>query len=187
MILDAEMSGARFGGPSFSLRNRIYRAVWGVVWLSLGSWTPPPLARWRRFLLRCFGARIGRGAAIGTGVRVWSPANLDIGEFVGIGRGVNLYSMAPIVIGKLAVISQGAHLCTGTHRIDDVHMQLYARTITIGANAWIAADAFVGPGVAIGEGAVLGARACAFKNLDDWTVSVGNPASIVRMRTRPPA
>ena len=64
MILDAGQSGARYGGPSFSLRNRAYRAVWGVVWLGLGSWTPPPLGRWRRFLLRLFGARIGRGVGL---------------------------------------------------------------------------------------------------------------------------
>jgi putative colanic acid biosynthesis acetyltransferase WcaF len=80
------------------------------------------------------------------------------------------------------MVSQGAHLCTGTHDIEDVHFQLESRAITIGARAWVAADAFVGPGVRIGDGAVLGARGCTFRNLEPWTVYIGNPAQPLRKR-----
>ena len=30
--------------------------------------------------------------------------------------------------------------------------------------------------VTVGKGAILGARGCAFKNLDPWTIYGGNPA-----------
>jgi putative colanic acid biosynthesis acetyltransferase WcaF len=59
---------------------------------------------------------------------------------------------------------------------------LIARPIKIEANAWIAAEAFVGPGVTVGEGAVLGARAVTFRDLASWTVYVGNPAREIRRR-----
>jgi len=36
----------------------------------------------------------------------------------------------------------------------------------------------------VGEGAVLGARAVAFRNLDAWTVYIGNPATAKRQRNR---
>ena len=49
-------------------------------------------------------------------------------------------------------------------------------------DAWICADAFVGPEVTIGEGAVVGARAVAVKDVPAWTVVVGNPAKEVRKR-----
>ena len=78
--------------------------------------------------------------------------------------------MAPITLGEHAIVSQGSHLCSGTHDIDDQHFQLQARPIVIGAHAWVAAEAFVGPGVTIGEAAVLGARAVLFKNAEPYGV-----------------
>ncbi|MHC4774963.1 MAG: LbetaH domain-containing protein, partial [Planctomycetota bacterium] len=56
--------------------------------------------------------------------------------------------------------------------------------ITIHADAWIAADAFVGPGVTVGEGAILGARGCAFSDLEPWTIYGGNPAEVIKARER---
>jgi putative colanic acid biosynthesis acetyltransferase WcaF len=90
--------------------------------------------------------------------------------------------MAPVRLGRYVVVSQRAHLCAGSHRVDDEYFQLIAKPITIKDNAWIAAEAFVGPGVTVGEGAVLGARGVAFEDLNPWTVYVGNPAAVKRPR-----
>jgi serine acetyltransferase len=54
--------------------------------------------------------------------------------------------------------------------------------IEIEDQAWICADAFVGPGVHIGQGAVLGARASAFRDIEPWTVAGGNPARMIKKR-----
>ncbi|MDD5704316.1 MAG: hypothetical protein PHR35_00200 [Kiritimatiellae bacterium] len=61
-------------------------------------------------------------------------------------------------------------------------MELTHAPILIQSQAWVAARAFVGPGVVIGSGAVIGACAVVTKNVADWTVMVGNPASAVRRR-----
>lgn len=180
--LDGQASRAWEGGPSFALRNRLYRAAWSVAWLLLARWTPPPLRGWRRWLLRLFGAQVAPTANIYGSARIWSPAHLVVGDHAAIGPGAIVYSMAPIAIGAHCVISQRAHLCAGTHDIEDAAFQLHARPIVIGARAWIAAEAFVGPGVTVGEGAVLGARGCAMRDLAPWTVHVGNPAAAVRAR-----
>ena len=185
-ILNAGEASSRSGGPSFSRANRIYRAVWQLTWLVAARWTPAPLHAWRRFILRRFGAKVGSSATVYGDVTIWSPANIEIGDTASLGHGVRLYSMARIKIGAFAVISQGAHLCAGTHNIDDPLFQIEARPITVGRNAWVAADAFVGPGVTLGEGAVLGARGCAFRDLKPWTVYVGNPAGELKSR-RPSA
>ncbi|HEY9346516.1 MAG TPA: putative colanic acid biosynthesis acetyltransferase, partial [Inquilinus sp.] len=101
-----------------------------------------------------------------------------------IAPGVTCYNVDPITIGDFAVVSQGAHLCTGTHDVDDARFPLRARPIVIEAQAWVAAEAFVGPGVTVGEGAVLGARGVAFRDLDAWMIYAGNPARKLRERTR---
>jgi putative colanic acid biosynthesis acetyltransferase WcaF len=181
-ILDAKESDTWNSGASFTFGNRVYRLAWSTVWLLLASWTPPPLHRWRCFLLRLFGAKIGRMSGVYASARIWSPVNLEMGEATYIGPRVRVYSMAKISFGSYSVVSQGAHLCAGTHDFEDENFQLLARPITVRSRAWIAADAFVGPGVTINEGAILGARGCAFKDLDAWTVYAGNPARPIKKR-----
>lgn len=181
-VLDARRSNARHGGPSFTLRHRAIRAVFRLVWTLAAAWTPPPLHRWRAFVLRLFGARVGANARIYGTARIWFPANLEVGENAVIGPGVHCYSMARITIGAHAVVSQRAHLCAGTHDVDDSHFQLVARPIVIGPKAWVAAEAFVGPGVTLAEGAVLGARGVTVKDLPAWSIHAGNPARFIRRR-----
>lgn len=180
-ILDADQRRDP-NAPSFTLGNRVYRAAWSVCWLLLAAWTPPALNAWRLLLLRAFGAKLAAGATVYASARIWSPANLALGEYACIGPRVNVYAMAPITLGAHALVSQGAHLVTGTHDIADPRFQLHAKPISIGARAWIAAEAFIGPGVTVGEGAVLGARGCAFGDLAAWTVYAGNPAKPIKPR-----
>ena len=181
-ILDAREVDTWNSGSSFTLKNRVYRTTFAIVWALFARWTPPPWHRWRRAILRLFGASIARTAGVYPSARVWSPANLTMDEQAFVGPRAIIYSMAAIRLGRRALISQGAHICAGTHDIEDPKFQLRSYPIQIGERAWIAAEAFVGPGVTIGEGAVLGARACAFKDLDPWTVYVGNPARPVKRR-----
>jgi putative colanic acid biosynthesis acetyltransferase WcaF len=169
---------------SFGLGNKLTRVAWGIMWLALGRFSPPPLWAWRRFLLRLFGARIGAGAKLYGSTRVWLPSNLTLGKGVLIGPRVRLYNQGTIIIGAHAVVSQDASLCASTHDVEDPTFPLRLRPITIGAHAWIAAEAFVGPGVEVDEGAVLGARGVAMRNLDAWTYYGGNPA--VALKPRPP-
>lgn len=181
-LLDAHATNPREGGASFSLRHRLLRLTWGVVWGLLGSWTPVPLHAWRRMLLRLFGARLHPTSKVYPRVQVWYPPNLEMDAYACMGQGVICYSMAPVKLDAYALVSQRAHLCAGTHDVDDPDFQLVAKPIHLKANAWVAAEAFVGPGVDVGEGAVLGARAVAFKDLEPWTIYVGSPAKAVRKR-----
>lgn len=180
--LDAREARSFEGGASFGLSHRLYRAIWSIAWLFLASWTHP-LHGWRRTLLRAFGAKVGRGVYVAPSARIWFPKNLELDDFVAIGDNVDIYNMALVKIGKYGIVSKGAHLCGGTHDIDDKYFQLQTKPIYIGAYAWVAAEAFVGPGVSIDEGAVLGARGLAVRNLSAWTVYVGSPAKPIRKRT----
>jgi putative colanic acid biosynthesis acetyltransferase WcaF len=181
-ILLAAESGSAEGGPTFPLSHRLFRVFWNLTWLLLASWTPPFLRAWRRWLLTVFGARIHPTANIYGSVRIWYPPNLTMGPYACLGPGVRAYCMAPISLDAYALVSQRAHLCAGTHDIEDPHFQLRVRPITIGHRAWVAAEAFVGPGVTVGEGAVLGGRGVAFQDLAAWGVYSGNPAVLLKER-----
>lgn len=171
--------------PSFSLQNRIMRAIWGVVWLILFRTSPRPFHVWRRFLLRLFGAKLGKHVNVYPTVKIWAPWALDIGNFVGVADGVTLYNMASITIGDYCVISQGAHLCAGSHDIDSSNFQLITKPISLDSYVWVCAEAFVGQGVNIAEGCVLGARAVVVKSIvEPWTVWAGNPAVMKRLRKK---
>jgi putative colanic acid biosynthesis acetyltransferase WcaF len=169
---------------AYSFSHKLFRVFWGACWLVLFRPTPPPLWAWRRAILRAFGARIGRGARIYGSARIWHPANLVMADGALIGRGVNVYNQGPIEIGRDAVISWGATLCASTHDVEDPAFPLVIRSIRISDEAWVAAEAFVGPGVTVGEGAVLGARGVAMKDLEPWGYFGGNPASYLKPRPR---
>jgi putative colanic acid biosynthesis acetyltransferase WcaF len=169
--------------PSFSLRNRVARGVWGIVWLLLFRPSPRPFHGWRRMLLRLFGARLGQHVHVHSSVRIWAPWQLVIGNKVGIANGVILYNMAPMEIGDECVLSQGAHLCGGSHDMDSFNFQLIAKPITLQPKVWICADAFLGMGVNVAEGCVLAARSVITKSIQvPWTVWAGNPARYLRER-----
>lgn len=172
------------GVASFPWHHRLLRLAWHITWAALAAWTPPPLHRWRIFLVNLFGGKVDRTCFVYGSARIWYPPHLTMRAAATLGPAVECYSMGPIFIDRYAVISQRAFLCTGTHDINHENFQIGARAIHIGANAWIAAEAFVGPGVTVGEGAVLSARGAAFRHLQPWTVYQGNPATPIRTRTK---
>jgi putative colanic acid biosynthesis acetyltransferase WcaF len=181
-ILDARLHDTAAGAPTFTLGNRLWRVAWTISWTLLARWTPAPLHRWRAMVVALFGGDVDPSVHIYPSAKIWDPRNLCMQQFSALGRNVNCYSMAKITLGRRVVVSQGAHLCAGTHDVDDPHFQLLARPIFIYDHAWVAAEAFVGPGVTIGEGAVLGARGVTVKDLPAWTIWAGNPARLIRSR-----
>ena len=171
-----------YTGASFSLSNRLMRILWNFVYVLLFKFSPRPFHSWRAFLLRIFGATIGKGAHVYPGVKVWAPWNLEIGEESGVASGVNLYNQGKITIGYRAVISQGSHLVAGTHDYTQPGFPLITKPINIGDQVWIAADSFIHPGVTIGNGCVIGARSVVSKNMPEWMVCSGHPCIPLKKR-----
>ncbi len=169
-------------GPSFSIKNRIGRLIWGWVYVFLFRYSPKPCHEWRSFLLRCFGADVGKGVHIYPGVKIWAPWNVEFAEECGVASGAVIYSQGKISIGRRAVISQGAHLVTGTHDYNQPGFPLVTKPITIGDFVWIAADAFIHPGIVIGNGCVIGARSVVTRNMPAWMVCAGHPCEPIKER-----
>lgn len=166
----------------FTRREKIGRLLWTVVQATLFRFSPRRADAWRAFLLRRFGARVGRVKLLRSTVRVEVPWNIELGDGAQIGDRVYLYSLGPISIGPHTVISQFSHLCAGTHDFERTDFPLLRVPVRIGARCWIAAETFVGPGVTVGDGVVVGARGSVVKDLPAWTVCVGSPAKPIGPR-----
>lgn len=171
-------------GKNFSITNRVGRLIWSICYFVLFRFSPKPFCSWRNFLLRFFGAKIGKGVIVYPAAKIWAPWNITLADKAVVANGAILYSQDMVMIGEGAVISQGAHICAGTHDYNHPAFPLVTTPIEIGDFAWIAAEAFIHPGVRIGEGCVIGARSVVVKNMPPWMVCAGNPCQPLKSRDK---
>jgi len=157
------------------------RVLWSVT-SPLFRFSPRICFGWRRFLLRFFGANVGQHVNIYSSAVIYMPWNLHIGDWSCIGEHTYIYNLGKITIGDKCTISQRAHICAGTHDYSHPAFPLLKPPVVIKNQAWVCADAFVGPGVVVGEGAIVGARAVVTKDVLPWMVVAGNPAQVVKKR-----
>ena len=157
------------------------RVLWTLA-QPLFRFSPRPCFGWRRFLLRCFGAKVGHSVHVYPTATIYFPWNLEAGDETAIGERALIYNLGRVTLGARVTVSHGAHVCAGTHDHTKPDFPLLRPPIIVGPEAWICADAFVGPGVTIGEGAIVGARAVAMKDVRPWTIVIGNPARETQRR-----
>jgi putative colanic acid biosynthesis acetyltransferase WcaF len=156
--------------------------LWWLVQATLFRWSPQFLYGWRSFLLRSFGAKIGRGVMIRPTVEIVYPWKLIVGDFCWIGDRATIYTLGEIRIGDNTCVSQHCYLAAATHDHTRPTFDMVANPITIEPEVWLATRVFVAPGVTVGRGAVVGACSVVVKDLPPMTVSAGNPAKVLRTR-----
>ena len=164
-------------------RSYPYRALWLIVEavvLLNPIVTPYGL---KRFVLRTFGAKVGRQVVIKPNVHVKYPWRLEIGDNAWIGERAWIDNFVSVRIGANAVVSQGAYLCTGNHDWSDPGMGLVVKFITIQDGAWVGAFARIAPGVTVGQEAVVTLGSVLLEDAEARGVYMGNPAVRVRDRT----
>ncbi|WP_144505660.1 putative colanic acid biosynthesis acetyltransferase [Bacillus mycoides] len=156
--------------------------LWWFIQGTIFRFSLHNMYRWRNFLLRLFGAGIGKGVKVRSTVKVTYPWKVSIGEYSWIGDNVQLYSLDKIHIGTNCVISQESYLCTGSHDVKDPHFGLITKPIIIKDGAWIASDVFVYPGVTVHEMGVVAARSTVLKDIPANEIHAGSPAKFVKKR-----
>ena len=170
--------------PCFSLANRIRRFLWNLAYVLLFRFSPRFLHSWRSYLLRIFGAKIGKGCHVYPKAKIWAPWNLEMGNYSCLADDVMCDSMDRVIISEKVVISQGTRLITGSHDYENPRFPLYAKPINIKSHVWVATEAFICQGVTIEEGAVIGARSVVTHDIPAWTVCAGNPCKVIKQRER---
>ncbi len=166
----------------FRGRGVITVQLWWMVQSSLFACSPQFAYKWRNFLLRMFGAKIGEGVIIRPNVRITYPWKLSVGDYSQIGDNAELYTLGTITIGKNAVISQKSYLCTGSHEYQLETFDIYQKPIVIEDQAWVATDVYIAPGVTIGKGSVIGARSSVYSDMPAGMICIGSPAKPLKPR-----
>lgn len=166
----------------FRGKGVLYVQLWWFVQATLFAASPQVFYGWRRFLLRVFGAKIGKNVIIRSSVKITYPWKLKVGDYSWIGDNVDLYTLGEIDIGSNSVISQRCYLCTGGHDYTAEGFDIFQSKIIVKNSCWVATDVFVSPGVTINEGCVVGARSSVFNDLPENSICVGSPARKIKDR-----
>jgi len=146
-------------------------------------------------------SEFGAFTEVGAGSRI---IRSSFGDYSYCDRGADI---ANATIGKFANIAANTRIGATDHPLDTAacHHFLYrsddywedaepdadffarraARRAYIGHDTWIGHGAIVKPEVTLGDGAVVGAGAVVTKDVAPYTIVVGNPAKVLRLRQPP--
>lgn len=139
-------------------------------------YSPRRFFAWRNFLLRTFGAEIGKNVCIYPSAKIYLPWKLSIGDFSSIGEWSLIYNLGNIKIGRKVTISHLTHLCAGSHNYKSKKMELIRSSIVIRDSVWVCSNSVIYPNVELGTGSIISAGSVVVENTDSWTIVRGNPA-----------
>ncbi len=163
-------------------RPKIIHALWYLTSCAFFITPLPWPSGLKHFLLRLFGARLGRKVIIKPRVTIHFPWKLQVGDHSWLGDEVVILNFEPVKIGSNVCISQQTYLCCGNHNFSDPSFGYRNAPITVEDGSWIAARCFVGPGTTVQTNAVAIAGSVILNDLPAKTICGGNPCLPIKER-----
>ena len=163
-------------------RPLVIEAIWHLSKCLLFLTPLPVPSRFKCFILRLFGACIGKGVVIKPQVKIHFPWKLTVGDFAWIGEEVFILNFEPARLGAQCCVSQRVFLCGGGHDYRQPDFPFRNGPIVVEDGAWVGAQVFVAPGVTIGSEAVITAGSVVTKDQPPKMVCSGNPCLPIRQR-----
>lgn len=162
--------------------NPVRRWLWYLFNILFFKTSLFPLYRFKIFLLRLFGAKIGHNVLIKPLVNIKYPWFLEIGDNVWIGENVWIDNLAKVSIGNNVCLSQACLLLTGNHDYTKTSFDLMIKSIVLEDGVWIGAAAVVCGGTVCRNHAVVTVGSVATGELEAMSVYRGNPAVKIKER-----
>lgn len=136
----------------------------------------------KRWLLRLFGAKVGKRVIIKPKVNIKFPWRLEIGDNVWIGENVWLDNLSSLSIGCNSVLSQNVVVIGGSHDYGRTNFQLITRPVTIEDGVWVCANSTVLPGSVLKSHSMVTAGSVAPRLAEPYSIYQGNPAVKIKDR-----
>ena len=132
--------------------------------------------------------RIGEGCFY-LDLIVWLNGDrIEMGNHVAFNYGCYVNGFGGLLIDDGAEFGPYVMIHTANHNMDDPDRPVTeqgwetARPVEVGANSWIGMGTCILPGVQIGAGCVIGAGSVVAKDIEPYTIAVGNPARAIKSR-----
>lgn len=116
---------------------------------------------------------------------------IEIGENCVIGDNFHIAANSKIEIGNNVLIASNVFISDLNHGIysggdcssPDIppnERKIDSKPIKIKDNVWIGEKVSILPGVTIGKGSIIGANSVVTKDIEDYSIAVGNPAKVIK-------
>lgn len=145
---------------------------------------PVPWPGWlRAAILRLFGARVGKGLRIRTGVDIHFPWKLVLGDHCWIGDDTVILNLERVTLENHVALAHQVYIAAAGHDPASPTMAYKNRPVVVGKGSWIGTRAYLGPGTVIGAYSIVAAGSVVVKSVPAMTIVGGNPARVIGARS----
>lgn len=135
------------------------------------------------------GVHITKNSKLDIGTSFINGSLVKIGQYCYIGPFGYLNGVGEIEIKRGSIIGPYVKVFSGSHNFRSSISIPYDTVILKGKvvieeNVWIGANVTILPGVIIGEGAIVGANTLVSKDIDPFSIVVGNPVRKIGERDK---
>lgn len=137
----------------------------------------------RNGVWRLVGLKLGPASTLHTGVKVYDPRNIKIGEGTIVGAGCFIDGRDKVRIGNHTDLASEVMIYSSEHDINSPDFRAISAPVSIGDYVFIGPRAIILPGVTIGDRAVVAAGAVVTKDVAAGAIVGGVPAKVIGERT----
>lgn len=138
--------------------------------------------------------RRGEGVTFAPNVSFRNAERITIGEGSHLGEYSTIWagdSTGRVTLGAKCLLAPGVVITASNYGIDRgtpvMDQEKVERDIVIGSDVWLGANVVVTAGVTIGDGAIVGAGAVVTRDLPEFCIAGGVPATVIGYRPEPGA
>lgn len=141
-----------------------------------------PLHTIRNFIWRSFGLKLGKASTLHTGIRVFDPRNIRVGDGTIIGYATFIDGRDNVTIGSHTDIASEVMIYSSEHDIESIDFHAISSPVKIGDYVFIGPRAIILPGVTIGDRSIVAAGAVVTKDVEAGMIVGGVPAKVIGER-----
>lgn len=141
-----------------------------------------PSHTFRKWLLRLAGVSLTKNTTVHSGIRLYQPRQITLGEDTVIGYNATLDGRAPLKIGNHVDIASDVMIYNSEHNVHDPDFGPIEQPVTIEDYVFIGPRAIIMPGITLGKGCIVAAAAVVTKDVPPGMIVGGVPAKIIGER-----